>query len=236
MSKRLPILLDRKAKRRGTGRDAVTKSKESVTADARPKHAARVCPLLKDEAEGDVWVKCCLRRFYPLAMRIAGSDDLAMDALQESWIKILRAVRAHAYRGYPPACAWVSTIIANTAKDTARKHSRWRDQGLPLAEGDDLQTDPALSPENLAGDAQLLQMFREMIMQLPKMYREVLELRYGREFSTTETAEILDISRTNVTTRLDRATSMLRKQIDTRLDQGHSRRFQSPRQAGRDRS
>lgn len=174
-------------------------------------HAARACPLLESEAEE--WVECCTRRFYPLAKRIAGDDDLAMDVLQESWSKIMQAV--HAYRGDPPACAWVAAIVANTAKAVARERSRDRtsfltDQTLQLA-------DPGKTPEELARDKQLLQLLGEMIALLPEMYREVLELRYGRGVSTATAAELLHISQSAVATRLNRAVSMLRRQIEARL-------------------
>ena len=42
----------------------------------------------------------------------------------------------------------------------------------------------------------------------------MLELRYGQELDTGETAELLHISRSNVATRLNRAVSMLRRWIE----------------------
>ena len=45
------------------------------------------CPLLDGELEQ--WVRCCTCRFLPLARRVAGDDDVAHDALQQSWVIVL---------------------------------------------------------------------------------------------------------------------------------------------------
>jgi len=63
----------------------------------------------------------------------------------------------------------------------------------------------------------MYQLLAEMIASLPDTYRTVLELRYGRDLSTGETAEQLHISRSSVSTRLNRAVALLRKRIKARL-------------------
>ena len=67
-------------------------------------------------------------------------------------------------------------------------------------------------------DAQLLQLLDEVVATLPETYRRVLELRYGQERSTEETAELLHISRSNVATRLDRVISLIRKRVKERQE------------------
>ncbi len=47
------------------------------------KQAAKDCPLL--EGNSEAWIVCCSRRFFPLARRVAGNDDLVHDVLQTSW-------------------------------------------------------------------------------------------------------------------------------------------------------
>ena len=79
--------------------------------------AAQGCPLLAGDQE---WAACCTGKFHPLARRVAGGDDIALDVLQESWIQILRAV--HKYRGDSPACAWVRVIVENSGKRVHRKN------------------------------------------------------------------------------------------------------------------
>ena len=42
------------------------------------KRAAKDCPLL--EGNSEAWIVCCSRRFFPLAKRVAGEDDLGLFA------------------------------------------------------------------------------------------------------------------------------------------------------------
>lgn len=165
---------------------------------------ARACPLLDGDPE--VWVECCSKRFFPLAKRIVRDNDLAEDVLQESWVKILEAV--HRYRGGPPACAWVRTIVANNAVDVHRKRNS------PGAR--DLPEHPAESPEAAAAAKELRELLAAMIGALPETYRQILELRHGQGLSTKETADLLHISRANVSVRLNRAVSMLRRRLIAR--------------------
>lgn len=168
------------------------------------------CPLLQNQADREAWVACCSRRFAPVARRIAGDDDLAQDILQESWIRVLEHVGA--YRGGPPACAWVRSIVRNCAMELSRK------QRLASEElADDGIADPSPDPEAQARQQEMASLLREMVGALPPAYREVCEMRYAREFSTAETAFRLGISPSNVSTRLDRAVKMLRQRLDRRL-------------------
>ena len=176
------------------------------------EEAARDCPLLGGDEE---WADCCSRRFHPLARRIAGDDDLALDVLQESWIQILRAV--YQYRGGSPACAWVRAIVENSAKRVLRK--RIRTATVPLDAESTPPEDPGPTPETLIWHAQRLRLLREMIELLPETYSEILTLRYGRDLSYDQISDILHLSKTNARSRLSRAVAALRKIIDARLEE-----------------
>ena len=171
--------------------------------------AAQACPLLEEQSDREAWAACCSRRFLPLARRLAGDNDLAEDILQESWVRVLEHVCE--YRGGSPACSWVRAIVHNCALDLGRE--RRQDGEEP---GSDLD-DPSLDPAARAEQRQLLLLLREMVAALPAAYRDVCELRYGRDLSTAETARRLGISPSNVATRLDRAVGMLRSRLDARL-------------------
>ena len=135
-----------------------------------------------------------------MARRIAGDNDLAMDVLQESWIRVLEHV-----------CAWVRTIVRNCALDIHRgRRSLVNELSADIA-------DLAQNPEALAQQQQLTRLLREMVAALLAAYRDVCLMRYGQELSTTETARRLGISRSNVSTRLNRAVRMLRSRLDARL-------------------
>ena len=182
------------------------------------QHAAQACQLLDgDKAKGD-WIACCSRRFAPLARRIVGDDDLALDALQTSWTKILQA--ANASLGGPAACPWIATIVANSARDVRRR--RLHRGEVPLPQSGEM--DSAQDPETLAQERQMLSLLREMIAMLPGVHRQVLELRVYQDLSAEETAARLRISRSNVNTRMNRAVKLLKRRIDARINKKKSDR------------
>ena len=172
------------------------------------KPDTRGCALI--EGKKEEWIACCSHRFFPLARRIAREDSLAEDALQISWIKILQSVN-HAYFNGPKACPWVSRIVANSARDVRRQ--RWRRGEIPLSETEDLRR----NPEEIAAEKELLGLLREMVLLLPDTYRQVIELRVYAGLSTRQTADLLHVSRSNVTTRLHRAVKFLQRRIDARM-------------------
>lgn len=183
-----------------------------ITPSPALKQAAQSCPLLEsDKAKGE-WVECCSRRFFPLARRIAGDDDLAMDILQTSWIKVLES--AHASFEGPTACTWVGTIVANTAKSDLRKRSRRKE--LPLKEGAE---DREAVRVYVTADQQqkLLELVREVIAMLPSTYGRVADLRLQQGLTTSQTAEQLDITVSNVKKRLSRAKKMIDRALRERL-------------------
>lgn len=172
------------------------------------------CPLLRDPQVADEWTACCSRQFGPLARRVLGEESLAEDALQEAWTKVLRAV--YDFEGGPTACHWVHVIVTNSARDIRRR--RVRNVGVILAD-EELQ-DPAPDPEARALDREMVRVLREMVARLPEPYREVIELRFEQELSTRETAERLEISRSNAATRLNRGLRLLRMRVRARMRSG----------------
>ena len=177
------------------------------------KKAARDCPLL--EGDSEAWIVCCSRRFFPLARRIAGGDDLAQDILQMSWIKVLQSARA--CRGGPRACPWVHAIVLNTARDVRRKEHHRGEVPFPK-EQEDRPENPAQSPEALAQEKELLRLLRELVVLLPNTYRQVVDLRVYQGLSSRKTAEQLHISPSDVDTRLNRAVALLQRRLDARLE------------------
>ena len=172
------------------------------------------CPLVEDPSAVGQWTACCGRYFRPLAERAAEDPALAEDALQESWRKVLAGIAA--FQGGPTACRWVRRIVARSAIDIRRRTRRRREVRLEEARG---ETDPGADPEVQASDRELLRALRETVALLPEPYRQVIELRFGRELSTAETAARLAVSRSNAATRLDRALRLLRKRFAARTRQ-----------------
>lgn len=165
------------------------------------------CPLL--EGDSEAWIVCCSSRFFPLARRIAGDDGLAEDVLQISWIKILQAINHARFNG-PKACPWVHRVVTNTARDVRYQQARRSEVFLR----EEAASNP--SSEALVQEKELRALLREMIQLLPDTYRRVLEMRLYQGFSNQEIAASLHISRSSVTTRLNRAVNLLKRRLEAR--------------------
>lgn len=177
------------------------------------ERAAKSCALLDNPDDHDAWVKCCTKRFLVMARRIARDDDLAQDALQESWTRVLLHVCK--YRGRSPACGWVRTVVANCAKDLCLDREAKRKRRIsPLSEE---IPDPSQGPEALAQQRELLLLLLAIIDTLPAKYEQVCRLRLIEDRSTDETAQFLGVSRSTVSTRLHRAVEEVKKRLEARL-------------------
>jgi RNA polymerase sigma-70 factor (ECF subfamily) len=67
---------------------------------------------------------------------------------------------------------------------------------------------------------ELADMINQAILSLPEKYRMAIVLRDIEEFSTAETAQILDLSASNVKVRLHRARLYLREKLKGYFEHG----------------
>ncbi len=175
------------------------------------ERTAKSCPLLAGDEEA--WIECCTRRFLRLAVLIAGNNDAAADALQESWIRVWQKVDS--CRRDRTACAWVRTIVINCAKDAQRARLRVEDQACEDMDAFEGGSFP--NPENSAQQQEMYRLLDAVVEKLPSIFRQIVELRYTQELSTEETAALLEISRSTAGTRLDRAVKRLRHRLANRI-------------------
>ena len=94
--------------------------------------------------------------------------------------------------------AWLMQVTANQCRNLLR--SGWWKKTQPLEEA---------LPAETGEDSGVYQ----AVMALPPKYRVVVYLRYYEEYSTKEMAQLLRISQSAVTTRLNRARQMLKESL-----------------------
>lgn len=180
---------------------------------------AVACPLLDGDLEQ--WVRCCTGRFLPLARRVAGDDDVAHDALQQSWVIVLE--KLHQHRGGAPACGWVGAIVRHEALHgaTARRRESSLDAVGGEAGSSAGRTERAgavwESPEVSVYARELTRLLLEVIDELPPTFREVVRLRDLEDRPPEEVARRLHISSRNVAVRLHRAHKLLRPRLLRRI-------------------
>ena len=74
----------------------------------------------------------------------------------------------------------------------------------------------APDPEQQASNSEIRTLLEEAVEKLPDAYRTIFMLRDVEDMSTTEAAEVLEITEDNVKVRLHRARALLRKSLYAR--------------------
>ena len=152
--------------------------------------------------------KALVMRYSPMLLtvgrRYSRDYDSAKDILQESFIKIFRALPN--YRETGSFQAWMRRIVINTALQLIDKSSYKNE--LP---GLEMVDDPLLEPDAYShlGAEELM----KLIDGLPDGFREVFNLFVIDGFNHKEIAEQLEISESTSRSRLTRARKLLRKQF-----------------------
>jgi len=131
--------------------------------------------------------------------RHSGNREDADDLLQETWLRVARSARsfdtARRFR------SWIYGIATNLARDLFRRRLTRQRALRDLA-----AQPPAASGADSVDRGEL----RARIAELPENMRAVLLLRYYEGMSEAEMAEVLDIPRGTIKSRLHAALRRLR--------------------------
>jgi RNA polymerase sigma-70 factor (ECF subfamily) len=74
----------------------------------------------------------------------------------------------------------------------------------------------APDPERQASNSEIRRLLEEAVEKLPDAYRTIFMLRDVEDMSTTDAADVLEITEENVKVRLHRARALLRKSLYAR--------------------
>lgn len=131
---------------------------------------------------------------YRLVLSYTRSTQEAEDVCQTAFLKLMEQKTLAPGKEK----AWLMQVTANECRNLLR--SSWWKKTTDL---DETLTIPA---------PQCREVF-QTVMGLPPKYRVVIYLHYFEEYTTKEIAQLLHISQTAVTTRLNRARQMLKKEL-----------------------
>jgi RNA polymerase sigma-70 factor (ECF subfamily) len=172
-------------------------------------------------------------RVFGVTYRITRQRQDAEDAAQQTFISVMENLDR--FREESSVSTWILRIATNHALKILRKR-----RGLPTvpldASGDRHTDDTPLphpeyiaewrdNPSDLAERQEVQQLLEEALAELDDKYRLVFVLRDVQGFSTQETADLLDLSVSNVKVRLLRARLQLRERL-TRVLGDDSTRIQ----------
>jgi len=159
---------------------------------------------------------------YRLGLRMLGTPQDAEDVLQNTFLSVLTHLST--FEGRSSLSTWIYRIAANEALMLIRKKKpevnieRSEDAQAGDNDEDLLPTqfvDWSALPEDelLSGESQ--KYLDSAIQTLPESMRIVFVLRDVEGLSIKETADALNLTETNVKTRLLRARMFLREQLST---------------------
>ena len=157
-----------------------------------------------------------------VAQRYLKDPDDAQDAVQESYLQLFKNISK--FRGDSSLKSWLHRVTINNALMKTRK-----DMSMNLIVSDS-QVHPdsfdssgkrmastqaiSISAAEVYSNLELRSTIHGHIMSLPTTYRNILMLRDIEGYSTTETAELLEISTSSVKTGLHRARNKLKTALE----------------------
>jgi RNA polymerase sigma-70 factor (ECF subfamily) len=140
------------------------------------------------------------QRFFRLSFAVVGNREAAADAVQDAFVRALRA-RA-SLRDLDALEAWVWRAVLNVSltERTVRRSATQAD-GVEM---------PALGN----GDAEERRELRAAVAALPERQRSVLFLRHYADLDYEQIGEVLGIARGTVAATLNHAHTSLRQAIE----------------------
>lgn len=150
------------------------------------------------------------QRVYRAARAILGNDEEAADVTQDTFVRAYRKLAQFA--GRAKFSTWLTKISVHEAR-ARRRRSRARLIHSGIERDNAGGEDPGSDPERGVLVLEVRRLLEAAIEDLPDLYRTVFVMRVVEEMSTAETAEVLNLSRDAVKTRLLRARAMMRAKL-----------------------
>lgn len=164
-----------------------------------------------DEAAFAEFVRRYQRKFYRLAYGYLHQHEEALDAVQESFIKIYRARRTWEPRANP--YTWSYRIVANLCVDLIRKRRGQAATSLDDEEtglGRTLADVATVDPLKLQLDDEERGKVMAAVLKLPPRQREIIMLRHYEDMSLQEIAQVQGCALGTVKSSLHRAIASLK--------------------------
>jgi len=172
-----------------------------------------------DRAEFARLVDAYSSSIYRLGLRMLGNAQDAEDVLQNTFLNALTHLST--FEGRSSLSTWLFRIAANEALMLIRKKKPEinLEDALPDGDVEDLKptqfVDWSALPEDQLLSGEGKKILDQAIQNLPESMRIVFLLRDMEGLSIKETADALNLTETNIKTRLLRARLFLREQLST---------------------
>ncbi len=136
---------------------------------------------------------------YRLALGLVGNRDDAHDISQEAFLRVYKS--AGTFDQSKPFLPWFYAIIANLSRTWLTRRSRTENRMVELDDVSFLLVDES-NPEKNMEYRETISRLQSALLELPFEDREIIMLQHFRGLSYNEIAELLDIPRGTVMSRL----------------------------------
>ena len=165
--------------------------------------------MRNSQARFEMLVNAVSSDLYRYAFMLCRNKAMAEDLVQETFMRAWRFLDS--LRDEKKAKSWLMTTLR---REFARQFERYRP---PFA---DVDLDQIAGRDGINPDVWTV---RRGLARLPDKYREVLVLQVIGGYSGAEMAEMLELPRATVNTRLFRARQQLRKLLENAADTSAAR-------------
>ena len=161
-----------------------------------------------DQDSFEALILSCKEKAYNIALRYMQNEEDALDAMQESFIKIFRHLSK--FNEQSRFDTWVYRIVVNSCNDMLRKNKKisYIDTIYKNEDNEDIIfeiVDKAPGPDGLLEKKEESEYILKCLGKLSDEHREILVLRDIKGFAYDEIAEILDCSIGTVKSKISRA-------------------------------
>ncbi len=174
------------------------------------------------EAAYRILIRSYQGQLFSIAYGITMDREESLDIVQEVFLKVHQNIKN--FRGDSGLSTWLHRITVNQSLNLQRKWKRrlkWRHQPLEKEEGGDYPElgDNQENPETLYHKGELEKALQEGLGELPETSRTVFVLREIEGLSYDEIAEVLNIKKGTVKSRLFLARQKLKERLSEYLNE-----------------
>ncbi|WP_246666773.1 RNA polymerase sigma factor [Bradyrhizobium guangdongense] len=173
----------------------------------------------RDEAALRAIMQANNRRLYRLARGILRSDSEAEDVVQETYVRAF--THLDSFRGESGLSTWLSRIAINEALGRVRSQKPHVELGSVPEATLEAQIIPfplsSVDPEKSMAQREIQRVVEHAVDELPDVFRMVFIARVMEGMSMEETATLLGVKPETVKTRLHRARTMLRENVEKKI-------------------
>lgn len=171
--------------------------------------------LSGDEAAFEILIRKHKDKVFAFILSKIKNYNLAHDVFQDTFIKVINSLKRGKYNEEGKFVPWVMRIAHNLVIDHFRRQKKTRS----IAPTDDFNIFDVISNEEKNAeeemiDDQITSDVRKLIEELPEDQKEVLKMRYYKDLSFKEIAEITDVSINTALGRMRYAIINLRKLVE----------------------